>query len=53
VRLGLDWTQVEAVMRMRRVPPKERKHMLDDLRIMEAAALDVIAEQMARRKNGR
>ena len=42
--VGLDYAGVEAVMRMRMVPAKERGQMLDDLRIMERAALAAIRE---------
>ena len=42
--VGLDYAGVESVMRMRRVPAKERGQMLDDLRIMERAALAAIRE---------
>ena len=42
--VGLDYAGVEAVMRMRMVPAKERGAMLDDLRIMERAALAAIRE---------
>ncbi len=44
MRTGLDWTQVEAVMRMRRIAPRVRASMLDGLRAMEEAALEVIFE---------
>lgn len=44
-REGLDWCQVEAVMRMRRVPPRERTQLLDDLRRMQDAALTVLEEE--------
>lgn len=42
--VGLDYAGVESVMRMRMVPAKERGQMLDDLRIMERAALAAIRE---------
>ena len=42
--VGLDYAGVEATMRMKMVPAKERGQMLDDLRIMERAALAAMRE---------
>ena len=42
--VGLDYAGVEATMRMKMVPSKERGAMLDDLRVMERAALAAIRE---------
>ena len=41
---GLDYQAVESVMRMRMIPAKERGPLLDDLRIMERAALTAMRE---------
>jgi len=42
VRAGLDWQQVASVMWMRGTPRAERKNILQGLRVMETAALNVI-----------
>lgn len=43
--LGLDYAGVEAVMRMTRVPPGRRLALFDQLRVMEAAAVQAWAAQ--------
>jgi hypothetical protein len=45
MRIGLDWTQVEAVMRMRAIPRGEHMSLLSALRIMESEALAALAKQ--------
>ena len=45
MRCGMDWTQVEAVMRMREVRRNDRRCVLSALRIMESEALAVMAKQ--------
>lgn len=48
VREGLDWTQVEAVLRMQRVKKKEWPRILAGLQVMQAAAkaeLDEVSRQ--------
>jgi hypothetical protein len=47
-RAGLDWAQVDAAMRLRGIPRRDRAAMMDGLRAMEAETLDIIAEQAAR-----
>ncbi|MDR1351489.1 MAG: DUF1799 domain-containing protein [Zoogloeaceae bacterium] len=49
MRAGLDWGQVEAVMRLRGVPRRERCGLMKALRIMENEALGVMAAQARRR----
>lgn len=39
-RVGLDWCQVEAVMRMRGIERASRSELVRTLKIMEDAALD-------------
>lgn len=39
---GLDYLRVEAVMRMDAIPRAARRSLLDDLRVMERAALPLI-----------
>lgn len=46
VPTGLRYEAVEATMRMRRVPPRQRGAMLDALRLMEAAYLKTVREEM-------
>ncbi|WP_347278607.1 DUF1799 domain-containing protein [Plasticicumulans sp.] len=41
VRIGLEYTAVEAVMRMRRVPARERPAVLARVQVMEREALRV------------
>lgn len=41
---GMDYTSVESVMRIRRIKPADRSAMLDDLRVMESAALEAMHE---------
>ncbi|MCL4759771.1 MAG: DUF1799 domain-containing protein [Rhodocyclaceae bacterium] len=43
VRAGLDWCQVEAVMRMRGIGRRERPALLLALRVMESAAIEEMA----------
>lgn len=40
--VGLDYTGVEAAMRMQRIPAAERPALFDQLRIMELAALPIL-----------
>ena len=42
--IGLDYSAVESIMRMRKVPARDRSAMLDDIRIMERAALAAMRE---------
>ena len=42
--VGLDYSAVETVMRMRMIPARERGPLFDDLRIMERAALTAMRE---------
>ncbi len=42
---GLDYAAVEAVMRMRRVALTRRAGVLDDVRIMEEVAMDILAKR--------
>lgn len=46
--LGLDYTAVEAAMRMRGVKNKDRARLFADLRVMESAA----AQELNRRRGG-
>jgi hypothetical protein len=41
-RAGLDWSQVEAAMRLRGVPRVERPDMMTALQLMERTALEVL-----------
>lgn len=41
LRVGLEYTAVEAVMRMQRVPARERPAVLARVQVMERAALQV------------
>ncbi len=41
IRLGLDYPAVEAVLRMRRVPPRERPDVLARVQTLEIEALRV------------
>lgn len=43
--IGLDYSAIESVMRLRRVPAADRGGLLDDLRLMEDEALRVFAEE--------
>lgn len=43
VRAGLDWCQVEAVMRMRGIKRREHPELLRALRVMEGAAVEEMA----------
>ncbi|MDR2451000.1 MAG: DUF1799 domain-containing protein [Candidatus Accumulibacter sp.] len=45
VRIGLDWTQVEAVMRMKGMRKRTRARVMNALGVMEDAALEVIARR--------
>lgn len=47
-RVGLDYTAVEALMRLRAVPRASRAELLEDLRVMERAALAVWSERARR-----
>lgn len=40
--IGLDYLRVESVMRMRRIPRSQQEALLDDLMVMERAALPLI-----------
>lgn len=40
--IGLDYAALESVMRIRRIPRGEREQLLEDVRVMESAALDWI-----------
>lgn len=42
--VGMDYAALPAVMRLTGVPASERRDLFDDLRVMEYAALDAIAE---------
>lgn len=44
VRDGLDWVQVEAVMRMDGVPKRARRHLRQALRTMQDAAIAEMAD---------
>lgn len=46
VPMGLRYEAVEAMMRVRRVPVRERGPVLDALRLMEAAFLKTAREEM-------
>ncbi len=46
-RTGLDYTAVEAAMRLHGVPRSERAARFEDLRTMERSALSVWARQRA------
>ncbi len=50
-RVGLDWCQVEAVMRMQGIKRRKRAGLLKDLRLMEGAALEELA-QIAQERGG-
>lgn len=41
---GLNYASLESVMRMLGVPRAERAQTFDDVRVMEAAALDVMRD---------
>ncbi len=43
IPLGLDYSRVESVMRMRRVPRDRWPEVFDDVRFMEAVALPRLA----------
>ena len=43
--IGLDYSAVESVMRIHRVPAAKRSGLLDDLRVMEDEALCVLAKE--------
>ena len=43
--VGLDYGSLPVVLRLRRVPRKDREQIFDDLRIMEKEALDALKEQ--------
>jgi hypothetical protein len=43
MRLGLDWCQVEAMMRLRGIGRRRRAGIVGALRIMEEAALECLA----------
>lgn len=45
VPVALDYVAVESVMNMQAIPRKRRGQLLDDLRVMERAVLDVWAER--------
>lgn len=40
-RVGLDYAGVESAMRMTRIASRDRAALFDDIRLMEAAALEV------------
>lgn len=43
-RAGLDWSQIEAVMRMQRIPPRQRPALCNALSEMESTVLKVLQE---------
>ena len=42
---GLDYAGVLAVMEINGIAPEDRRERLQELRVMERAALDVMSEQ--------
>jgi hypothetical protein len=48
VRTGLPSHRLEAEMNLRRVPPRKRVALLDDVRVMERAVLKLDAERAAK-----
>ncbi|MFC5769812.1 DUF1799 domain-containing protein [Thauera sinica] len=44
-RAGLDWAQVESVMRMQRILPRQRTAICEALAEMETAALEVLSKR--------
>jgi len=42
-RVGLDWCQVEAVMRMQGIKRRKRAGLMRDLKVMEDAAVEELA----------
>lgn len=49
---GLDYTAVEALMRLRRVAKRDRADLLADVQIMERASLAVWAERREQLTHG-
>lgn len=47
---GLDYSALPAVLELIGVPADERADAFDDLRILEATALDVFSEQNAKQR---
>jgi len=45
---GLDYTAILAVMDLQHTAPEDRRGLFDDVRVMERAALQTMAEQAKR-----
>ena len=45
---GLDYTAIMAVMDLQNTAPEDRRGLFDDVRVMERAALQMMAEQAKR-----
>ncbi|WP_418646560.1 DUF1799 domain-containing protein [Thauera butanivorans] len=43
-RVGLDWCQVESVMRLQGIKRRRRAALMRDLKVMEDAAADELAQ---------
>lgn len=43
VRLGLNYTAVQAVLHMHRIPPRQHAGLMADIRLIELGAIDELA----------